>query len=75
MQGRLSLRSAITHKSTCFNRWLGHTIGIGAVAEEHFDHEVVSEPIGGAKGCMQRCFSGIRQGLVHVSAVLDQKLT
>ena len=46
MRGRFRLRSAITHEAARLTRWLGNTIGICMVAEEHFDHEVVGKPIG-----------------------------
>src|SRR6266404_8191296 len=36
--------SAIAHEATRFNAWLGNTVGIRSMAEEHFEHEVMGEP-------------------------------
>jgi len=75
VQGCFTFNSAIPHEAARFNGWFGGAVGIRAMAEEHFEHTVMGKPIGCAESRMQRGLSGIRQGLIHVGALLNQKLT
>lgn len=74
MQRCFPFGSAISHEAARFRGWLGDTIGIGTLAEEYLEHAVVRQPVGGAERGMKWRLSGIRQWLVHVSALLNEKL-
>ena len=46
VQRCFTFRSAIAHEGTRLNAWLGNTVGIRSIAEEHFEHAVMGKPFG-----------------------------
>ena len=75
MQGCFAFRFAISHETARFNGRSGDTIGIGALSEKHFEHKIMSQPIGSTQSRVKRSLTSIGQRLIHVGTLLDQKLT
>ena len=75
VQGCFTFCSAIAHEATGFNGMLGNTVWIRSMAQEHFEDEIVSKPLGVAQSCVQWRLSRVRSGLIHVGTLLDQELT
>ena len=74
VKGRLGFRSAIWHEPAGLDAELGHAVRTRTVGEEDFDHVIVHGPIGHTEGRMQRSLAGIRERVIHVGTLLDEKL-
>ena len=67
--------AAVAHEAARDSGWLGHRVGIRTVREQDSNHCRIGREIGFAERRVQGRFSGIRQGIVDVRALLNQELT